>query len=338
MHKKALLLSILFISCSICSQNYASAERIRAFVPNKPWEVGIELENFAPWDVLQQKTILGGKTSTGMIITIIAEKEKPPITPNQILKKYWVNGRPGEHIVEFTNASMIIVSAKDTSPVLGQAFNGYALKDDQSFDIHVSADLSKTTKEQVLKTIRSFGVILSPEAKAIDQLSEALKSIRDPSKQKQVLLAFTEKYPKNSWAFACLGDVYFRLNHHDLAEEAYLQALENHKTQPITNPITLWLCYDGLGMIFGMSRRYEPAKLYFEKGYACAEDMESHKSLADSAYNLACLYAETGDLKLCLKYLSEAVKLNSVKKAEAKTDSSFASIRNQAEFKTLISQ
>ncbi len=206
------------------------------------------------------------------------------------------------------------------------------------FDIHVSADLSRTTKEQVLKTIRSFEVILSPEAKAIEQLSKDLKSIRDPSRQKQVLLAFTEKHPKNSWAFACLGEVCFDMKRHDLAEGAYLQALENHKTQPITNPINLWLCYDGLGMIFGMSRRYESAKLYFEKGYACAEDMEGHKRLADSAYNLACLYAETGDLKSCLKYLSEAVKLNRAKKAEAKTDSSFASIRNQAEFKNLISQ
>jgi hypothetical protein len=136
MHKKTLPLSILFISCLICSQNYASAERIRAFVPNKPWEVGIELESFEPWDVLQPKTILGGKTANGMIITIIAEKEKPPVTPNQILKKYWIHGRPGEHVVEFTNASSIIVSAKDSSPILGQAFNGYAVKDDRAFDAY----------------------------------------------------------------------------------------------------------------------------------------------------------------------------------------------------------
>lgn len=338
MHTNNLRLLLLFICALVCSPIRAPAERIRAFVPNKPWEIGIDIESFQPWDTLQPKTILGGNTTNGLIITVITETEKPPVTPNQIFAKYWIYGQPGEHIVEFTNDSMMIVSSKEIQPVLGRAFNGYAVKDDRSFDIHVSADLSKTTKEEVLKTIRSFEILLSPEEEAMEKLSKDLKTAKGQAKRQQLYLAFTEKYPKNSWAFARLGELYYGMNQPDLAEKAYLRALENHKTQPMTNPLNLWLCYDGLGLIYGMSQRYESAKLYFEKGYECAERIENKGRLADSAYNLACLDAETGDLKSCLKYLGEAVKLNPAKKASAKTDSSFVSIRNQAAFNKLISQ
>jgi hypothetical protein len=131
----------LFFSCSI-----AFGERIKAFLPDKPWEIAIEMNHFTPWDVIQPKTILGGDTTNGLIITIIVEKEKRHITPNEALKKYWHYGSPGEHITEFTNGSMIIVSPKETGHNLGKTFNGYFVKEDYSFDIHISADLSKITK------------------------------------------------------------------------------------------------------------------------------------------------------------------------------------------------
>jgi tetratricopeptide (TPR) repeat protein len=122
----------------------------------------------------------------------------------------------------------------------------------------------------------------------------------------------------------------------DSAEKAYLRALENHKTQPIFNPRSLWLCYDGLGMVYGLSKRYEPSKTYFQKGYQHAMNMEDDRYLARSAYNLACVHAEAGDLQSCMTHLAEAIKLDPARKKQAQTDSSFAGVKDEAEFKKLM--
>jgi len=339
MHRNRLLLSIFFVFYLTFSCSVAFGEQIKAFVPDKPWEITIEMNGFTPWDdIVQPKTILGGNTTNGIIITIIVEQEKRPITPNEALKKYWIHGPPGEHITEFTSDNMIIVSSKEMQPVLGKAFNGYIVKEDYSFDIHISTKLSKITKQEVINTIRSFQISFSHEKQAMENLINDLKLAKDKRKPEQLLLAFTKKYPLNSCAFALLGDLYFGMNQHKMAEKAYLQALENHRTQPMINPLNLWLCYDGLGLIYGMSQRYEPANLFLEKGYKCAERIGDNERLASSAYNMACVYAETNNYKSSLKYLEKAISLSPTMKIKARTDSSFTRIRNQVEFQNLVSE
>ena len=338
MHKRGRFYLILFMCFLLWSSKSAFADRIKAFVPDKPWESTIEIDSFTPSVVMQPKTILGGATKNGLIITVIAEQEKSPSTPLQILTKYWHYGKPGEYITEYKSDNMMIVSSKEVQSLLGQAFNGYVVKDDYSFDIHVSADLSKTTKQQVFATIRSFNVVLSSEKQDMDKLAADLDLTKKEQTPEQLLLPFTEKYPNNTWAFARLGEVYFGMKKYDAAEKAYLKALENQKKQPLFNGINLWCCYDGLGMINGMSHRYEPSRQYLEKGYQFADELGSDKLLAESAYNLACWYAETKDHKNCLKFLGEAINLDKTKKNGARTDPSFESIRNQADFEKLISK
>lgn len=331
------LLLFLITFCLIFSSSVAFGEQIKVFVPDKPWEIIIEMKDFTPWDVLTSKSILGGNsTNNDIIITILAEKEKRPFTPGEVLNKYWHYGPPGEYITEFTSDNMIIVSTKEASPPLGKTFNGYAVKEDLSFDIHISAKLSKTTKQDVINIIRSFRISPSPEKQAMENLINDLKSAKDHQNREQLLSAFTNKYPKNSWAFMLLGEMYSATEQYNMAEKAYLHALENQKTQPMVNSMNLWLCYDGLGLIYGMSQRYEPAKLFFEKGYKCAESMGNNEKIALSAYNMACLYSETKDFKASLKYLEKAISLNPEQKIKARTDSSFAGMRNQADFKKLV--
>lgn len=338
MHRNRTSIVILFTIFSLLSYSVALADQIRAFVPGKPWEISIDVNGFNPWDVLQSKTILGADNGNGLIITIIVEQEGRPITPEEVLKKYWHYGPPGKHVTEFKNENMIIVSSNETNPILGKTFNGYVVKEDYSFDIHVSANLSKITKQEVIATIRSFHIALSPEKQAMDNLVYSLKSAKGEGRREQLLSAFTNKYQNNSWVFALLGELYFSTNKHNMAEKAYLKALENHRTQPMKNPVTLWLCYDGLGLIYGMSRQYEPAKKYFEKGYKCAERMLDDAKFAVSNYNLACLHAETKNYTTSVKYLRKAISLNPAYKAKAQTDSSFAGIRNQADFQNLVSE
>jgi hypothetical protein len=336
MCKKRLVLFILIILCLIFSYSVAFGEQIKVFIPDKPWEITMEMNDFTPWDVLQSKTILGGSAANGIIITILIEKEKRPVTPGEALKKYWHHGPPGEYITEYASDNMIIVSTKEDSPPLGKTFNGYAVKEEYSFDIHISANLSKTTKQEVINIIRSFRILPSSEKQAMENLISDLKSAKDTQSREQLILAFTNKYPKNSWAFMIQGETYFGMEKYQEAYKAYLLALENHRTQPLRNPVTLWFCYDGLGLIYGMSQQYESSKLYFEKGYKCAESMGDKEKLAISAYNLACLYAETSNFNDCLKYLAKAISLNPENKIKARTDSSFADMKNRADFKKLV--
>ena len=65
--------------------------------------------------------------------------------------------------------------------------------------------------------------------------------------------------------------------------------------------------------------------------------MQENGKIVISAYNLACLYAETNNYKTSLKYLEKAISLNPTYKTKAKADSSFAGIRNQVDFRNLVS-
>ena len=241
---------------------------------------------------------------------------------------------------------MVIVSAKApwlVSAEEGRSFNGYTAKDDFSFDIHVSADVSKTAKPQVLDMIRSFEITASPELAEMRKLGSDLKAAALPQERENLLLAFTQKYPHNAWAFSLLAEEYFNAKQDQMAEQAYLKALENHRKQPIINPLDLWLCYDGLGLIRLKAKRYDVAKPYFEKGYKCAHDMhgignqeKSKEAVAHSAYSFACLYAKTGDLKACLKYLGEAIQVSPAKKTDAKKDPDFDGVKDEPDFKKLV--
>lgn len=318
--------------------NCAWCEQIRAFVPDKPWEIAIEIDGFIPWDVLQAKTILGGNTTNGLIITILTEKENRLITTDKALHKYWHYELWGERITEFENADMIIVSSRESHNGSIKTINGYAVKEDYSFEIHITADLAKITKQKVIDTLRSFQISVSPEKQAIEQLSDHFNVEKNLPMYIDLLTRFSINSPKNSYVFATLGEIYFSNSQLDKAEKAYLNAIENHRTMPIINPQLLWFCYDGLGMIYGMSQRFEPSKRFLERGYKCAEMMSDNDKMASSAYNLACLYAETKETDACLKFLGKAIKLQPRYKTSARTDSSFIGIRDQLDFQKLISE
>jgi len=133
-----------------------------------------------------------------------------------------------------------------------------------------------------------------------------------------------------------LGEHYFRSKQREQAKQAYSQALKNHGTQPLVNPMMLWKCYDGLGICCGMAGEYDESKRYIELGYELAQDLEDKPLLAASAYNLACWYAETNNAEMSIKYLKEAVEIDTVRKRDAKEDTSFKCLRENDAFKALV--
>jgi tetratricopeptide (TPR) repeat protein len=349
---RLLALAILVtISCNL------SAKPIKCFVPSKPWAVTIDLNDFEPWDFLDQKTILGGSTNDGVNITIIIETTKPGTTPAEMRKlygyRYAYSSGQKQTVEEIDLNNIAVITYNWSTPNLPDAnetaqnrvkewaknmwgFNGYVVKDDIAFDIHLSGDMSKLTKNQMLDTIRSFQVVPSTEIEEFGKLYKDIdRNISDFEKITRVR-RFTEKYPGSPVGMFLLAEQYLHSKQLKLAKDAYLKALENNKTQPFSSPESLWLCYDGLGMACGMAGEYQMAQKYLELGYKLASKTKDPQRLSLSAYNFACLYAETNKIDECLKYLAEAIKLNPEYKKEAPEDSSFSKIKDDARFKNLV--
>lgn len=341
----------LTISCNI------SAKPVKCFVPSRPWAVTIDLNDFEPWDFLGQKTILGGNSNDGITITILVEKTDQGIDPCKIRENYGqmdaqkFGRKETIEQIDVNNAAILAFNwATPEIPEVNEldanfvksatkdrwSFHGYAVKDDIAFDIHISCLLVEHSKKDIIDIIKTFEVRSSTEQQEFDKLYKDLR--RNINSNQNITLAsrFAEKYPGNPHRMFLLAEQYLHSKQLKLAKDAYLKALKNNKTQPFGSPVTLWLCYDGLGMACGMAGEYPMAQKYLELGYKLASEMKEPQRLSLSAYNFACLYAETNKIDECLKYLAESIKLNPEYKEQVKEDSSFSKIKEDARFKNLV--
>jgi tetratricopeptide (TPR) repeat protein len=316
----------------------AAAERLRAFARNKPLEVSLDLEHFEPDAIAGPKTILGGSTQEGIIITVIEEQERTGMTAAEVRDKYAgpAGATDGSERMQVGDLAVVIRPWSDESSMI--SVNAYAVKGDVSFDVHLSADRSKQDKEKLLGILKSFRAEETPESKDMTALWVQVRGQPKPEALESSLKAFTAKYPGNSWASCMLAEQYFQAKRIDDAKQAYLQTLRNNRLQPLANPIMLWKCRDGLGMCCGMTREYAASKTQLEAGYDLAKEMDDQGLQAASAYNLACWYAETGDSQRCLQFLSEAIRLVPGNKESARSDSSFNKLQDNPEFQALVAK
>jgi len=365
MPKPGIIFAELFVLFFSAGLTYGS--EVKTFVPSKPWQVTIDVNDFQPNDLqFRYKTILGGRTKDDIIITIIIEKTKPGTTPDKIREIY---GHPTslkfgkKETIEKNNFdNFAVIAFQWTEPDLGDlkksesewvkeviknkwSFRGYTVKDDVAFDIHLSTDMDKHTKNQMLDIFKSFQITPSTEIKELAELNKALYNKFEKNRDKNVQIKerlklaneFSKKYPSNPDVHIFLGDFYLHNDDLGRAKAAYLKALQNHSSQPLRSPATLWLCYDGLGLCHGMSKEYDQSKKYFVMGYELAEEMEDPLYIASSAYNLACLFAELNDADNSIKYLIKSIKLNPDSKEDAKKDPSFTNIKDNQRFKNIVS-
>jgi hypothetical protein len=364
MSKPRIIFVGLFILSFSASLTYGS--KVKTFVPSKPWQVTIDVNDFEPWGLqLSYKSILGGRTKDGITITIIVEKTKPGTSPAKIREIY---GHPTslkfgkeETIEKIDFENLAVVAFQWAKPDLGKlnkkdlqfvedvikdkwSFRGYLVKEDVAFDIHLSADMDKHTNNQMIDIIKSFQITPSTEIQELIDLHKAFykKFERDRDKNTQIkerlelISNFIKKYPGNPDALGFMADYYLNTDRTEKATLTYLKALKNHKSQPSRFPTSLWQCYDGLGLCYGMSKEYDQSKKYFELGYELAEEMKDSHYIASSAYNLACLFAELNDADNSIKYLIKSIKLNPDSKEEAKKDPSFTKIKDNQRFKNIV--
>lgn len=364
MPKPRIIFAGLFVLFLSAGPTYGS--KVKTFVPSKPWQVTIDANDFEPWDLqIGYKTILGGRTKDDINMTIIVEKTTPGTTPDKIREIY---GHPTslkfgkkETIEKIDCYNFAVIAFQWAEPDLGYlkksdsewvketiknkwSFRGYVVKEDMAFDIHLSADMDKHTKNQMLDIFKSFQITPSTEMKELNELNKALYNKFEKNRDKNVqikerlklAIEFSKKHPGNPDVHIFLGDFYLHNDDLGRAKAAYLKALQNHSSQPLRSPASLWLCYDGLGLCHGMSKEYDKSKKYFELGYELAEEMKDSHYIASSAYNLACLFAELNDADNSVKYLIKSIKLNPDSKEEAKKDPSFTNIKDNQRFKNIV--
>jgi tetratricopeptide (TPR) repeat protein len=331
------------------------AGEVKSFVPRKPWQVTIDLNEFEPWDLLGDKTILGGRTNDGITITIIVEDTKVGTKPDKIRKVYGYKtaSKFGKketiEEIDVNNIAIIVYkwSEKNIPDGLNEpqaerakdaikdkwGYHGYTVKDDIAFDIHLSADMTKRTKKQMLDIIESFQIKPSTKLEECKKIHESLdENIRNEEKEK-LLRQFIKKYPSNPEPWFLLAE---QLENLKEKQSAYLKALDNHKIQPLIDPVTLLKCKVGLGMCYAISREYDLAKQHLESGYNLGKKIEMPPITAWSAYVLACVFAKTNDTQNSVKYLAESIKLTPRYKEKAKHDSSFDNIRGDRRFRNIV--
>jgi len=330
---------------------------VKTFFPPKHWEITIEANDFEPYDVLTEKAILGGRIADDFTVTVLVERVNPGTTVSEVREEY------GSRALEFgQKETQLIFDLNDVAVLAFQwkadtaisrttdltapqkkflektvknhwSYHGYFVKEDVAFDIHLSFEITPARKLKAEQILESFKVNRTDELKDIAHIGRMLDK-SDPNTLNEGL-SFAAKYPKNSDIYYILGDYCFNRKDYSKAQQFYLKSLENHKSQPILLPYALWMCYDGLGMSYGIQKQYEKSFVYLKKGYEIAQNLDDNY-VASSAYNLACLYAETGDVENTIKYLAESVKLNPESKEQAKHDSSFANLKEDQRFKNLI--
>ena len=350
---KFLALAILVtISCNL------SAKPIKCFVPFKPWAVTIDLNDFEPWDLLGHNTILGGHTKDGITISILIEATKPGTTPTEMRKLYgyrYANDSGQKQTIEEIDLNDIaVITYKWVTPNIPDAneaektlakewtqntwgFNGYIVKDDTTFDIHLSADMSKHTKIQMLDIIKSLRITPSREPEESSNLFKIIEANPESQQNEKLLKDFIEKYPTNPGAYCYLADCSRQSRQLQDNKTAYLKAMENHKIQPLTDPVLLFKCYYSLGMYYDITKEYAKSEQYHKLGYNLAKKSRIPTPYtASSAYNLAILYAQINQPDKSVDFLIEAIRLSPKYKDKVKDNSYFDKIKDNPRLKNIL--
>ena len=89
---------------------------------------------------------------------------------------------------------------------------------------------------------------------------------------------------------------------------------------------------NNLGVIEIREKRYDAARINFQKA------IRLNPTYVDPHYNLACLYALTGDLSQGLVHLRKAVSLDNTVREWARKDTDLENLRGMPEFKNIIGQ
>jgi tetratricopeptide (TPR) repeat protein len=331
--------------------------QVKILFPPRHWEITLDVNDFEPWDVLTERAIVGGRAADDFVISVLVDQVKPGTPASDVRQEYGSRAllfgqKETKRVYDLNDIAVLAFHHKADTPMTHTAdlnehdkkfaedavkdrwsYHGYIVKEDVAFDIHLSFDMTEARKVRAEQILKSFKIKETNELKDIAPVGRLFEN-NDPNTLNAGLV-FAAKYPKDSDIYYILGEFCFRKKDYSKAQEYYLKALENHKSQPLLSTDVLWLCYDGLGLSYGIQKQYEKSFVYFKKGYKMAQGLDN-PHIASSAFNLACMYAEANDVPNSLKFLKESISLEKTNKAQAQKDSSFEKLKGNPEFQKLV--
>jgi tetratricopeptide (TPR) repeat protein len=331
--------------------------QVKILFPPRHWEITLDVNNFEPWDVLTERTILGGRTADDFVISVLFNQVKPGTLASNVRQEYGSRAlmfgqKESKSVFDLNDIAVLAFHHKADTPITHTAdlnesekkfaegvvkdrwsYHGYVVKEDVAFDIHLSFNMTTARKSEAERILKSFKIKQTNELKDIAPVYRMFQN--SDSNALEAAMTFTKKYPKNGDIYYILGEYFFGKKDYSKSQQYYFKALENHKCQPIVSTDAIWLCYDGLGLSYGIQKQYEKSLVYFKKGYKMAQDLDD-AHIASSAYNLACTYAETNDVQNSLMFLKESISFKKDKKDEARNDSSFEKLKDNPEFQKLV--
>jgi len=343
----------------------ANADTIKVLIPSKDWQLTIECDLFKPWEVLNQSLILGGRTADGIEIKIFRRKTAPNTNPRhqrkdltetpafksgqrQIIEQLEVNGI-AVLIQCWVNPSLPGFNASQLAQAKERArnkwiYHGFVVKDDTAFEIRFIADITRHKRETLVDIFKSFRIGHSPEAEDYKKLDAELvaptgsDATGHVTNRLQLVTDFAQKYPNNPEAQVLLGDYYFDAKKLPQAQQYYEKALQNHQTQPISNPRMLLAAHENLAHCYNASGKHEPAVKNLKSAYKIVWRIAGQKQAGKIAYKLARVLAAANDSRQSLKYLRESIDIDLRVKEKAKADPAFETLRRSQRFKEIVSK
>jgi tetratricopeptide (TPR) repeat protein len=130
-----------------------------------------------------------------------------------------------------------------------------------------------------------------------------------------------KKYPKNSYAYYCLGEAYFNIGELKLAYENMKKAesLTNNKKD-------LMYIYNYTGLILYNMGYLDDALLYYSRSLSLAKDLGNTDMQATLLNNIANVYYSKGELDKALSYYEDSLSLRANEKDKAPTYNNIAII------------
>lgn len=252
-----------------------------------------------------------------------AKVADPNICPGYLHE--WVKRISDEAHMEVKNVHYSTRNGMATAEFLAPDFRGKTVnqesllacnvKEDVYIDIHVSkTDFQASDDPMLTSSMDSVRFV------SIAQLSKTASADQNDS-----------RYYMN------LGNQYFLKQQYQQAIEPYQKALDLEKQNPKLDKNMWRVLLDQLGMSYGISGNLDKAEVVFQYGLSKDPDYPMF------SYNMACDYAERGNLDQTLAFLMQAFanKQNIIPgetMPDPRTDDSFQRFLNNPKFQALMKE
>lgn len=306
-------LRIPFMILLFAASNTLSAKPERFFVFDTPWTLTVDLEGYEiqknkyDHETKQRKIFALGEN--GFTLSLFIEPSGASNSAKECRAFYVARlrqapyERQNEKLYESGEMALYHQDVKtfEGTEINQKSYNAYLYKDQLCIDVHISKIKFEPNDEATLQG--------------------TLKTIKI--------------VPKNSMDYFGAGSYMYMDKNYQGASFYYARALDLEKKKRTLTGEPFYALVDNLGISLAYSGEMEKAKEVFLYG------TKAEPKYALFHYNLACTYAEDGDVEAAVRILKKAINLAATQGAKIpdyKTDSSFQKIRDSEEFKKALTQ